>query len=341
MIPIQNVYYLLAYAFRDLQLQPVAKRSAEPFISQADFMVHLLTVAVERLVTRGLQRNYIRHEEPIRGLKGKLDIQTTLRRQLQANGQTHCIFDEFHHDIIENQLLRGTLKKCLSAKNVSRETRGRAYALWRSLEGVRDIRPRDTLFSRLRANFNNRDYQFPLQLARLINRLVIINEEDGSAIFKDVTFDDKEMAVIFEQFLFNLLKREQQAYRVDRRHVQWHDVYASEHDLKMLPIMRTDIVLHDRQRLLVIDAKFYREALKGWYGTERLRSTNLYQIMEYVENIAPAVSQDRVDGMLLYPVTEARFSYDFRIRGRNIMIRSVDLAQDWTEIRHEILSLID
>lgn len=93
--------------------------------------------------------------------------------------------------------------------------------------------------------------------------------------------------------------------------------------------MRTDIVLENilQNRQLIIDTKYYSKAFgKRNYGnSEKLISGNLYQICTYVNN---SDYRGEVSGMLLYPTTQENLDFHYRIGGKNIMVKTLDLAAD-------------
>ena len=54
-------------------------------------------------------------------------------------------------------------------------------------------------------------------------------------------------------------------------------------------------------RKLILDCKYYQEALVSRYDALRFRSGNLYQLNAYLTNKAVEPGWENVEGMLLYP----------------------------------------
>jgi 5-methylcytosine-specific restriction enzyme subunit McrC len=339
MIPIENIYYLLTYSFRDIHHFPLQQRGAEPFRTIGDLLVHALTVRMERIIKRGLERSYRSTSEAVAGVRGRLDVGGTISRLLLPRARTHCEFDEFDHDVLANRPLKATLRKAMKLPALQESVRNRTRGVLFHLREVSDIDVSTSDFVRLPRRYNNNDYPFALLLARLIQRSLLINVAEGKLRFHDFTTDDHAMARIFEEFLFEFY-RTRSTLKVARPHVRWYNVEATERDLGHLPIMRTDVVVQQPGRTLVIDAKYYREALKGWHGTDRVRSGNLYQILAYLDNLQPRAGGNSVEGMLLYPVVQHPFAFDYRINGRCVKIRSVDLNQPWRQIEQDLLTLV-
>jgi 5-methylcytosine-specific restriction enzyme subunit McrC len=186
-----------------------------------------------------------------------------------------------------------------------------------------------------------RDYDFILRLCLLIFDSVVLDARTGNTVFYDFREDEARMAALFEDFVFNFLSFEQRDASVTKPIIRWHDAHGSEHDLLRLPVMRTDVVLEWAGRRLVLDAKYYQEALKEHRGRERVRSSHLYQIFAYLDNMTAASSAGTCEGMLLYPVVEQPFSFTYRLKGYRIAIRSINLAQPWPGIHRDMLALLE
>ena len=77
----------------------------------------------------------------------------------------------------------------------------------------------------------------------------------------------------------------------------------SETMVRFLPIMRTDIMLRLKEKILIIDAKYYGRALQKQFDKYSLHSGNLYQIFTYVKNQDKDDTRD-VAGILLYAKTD-------------------------------------
>jgi 5-methylcytosine-specific restriction enzyme subunit McrC len=92
---------------------------------------------------------------------------------------------------------------------------------------------------------------------------------------------------------------------------------------------------------LIIDTKYYREALQERHGKRSLKSENLYQLFSYVKN-AEAIGNaySDVEGMLLYPVVGDRLDVNFEVQGHRLRAVTIDLAQPWQGIRSDLLGLL-
>src|SRR5690349_8133849 len=105
-IPIRNLYYLLCYAWDRLEEGELVDAGVEGQKEAADLFAHVLDNGVRHVMRRGMDRGYKLHEETIGGVRGRIDLNVTIRRQLHVRARTHCWFDELSHDVEQNRILK-------------------------------------------------------------------------------------------------------------------------------------------------------------------------------------------------------------------------------------------
>ena len=74
MIPIQNIYYMLSYAFQVLNEQGYKSVATEHFENVADLCAAILIKGLSKQLKRGLMKDYIPKREPLTALRGKMEI---------------------------------------------------------------------------------------------------------------------------------------------------------------------------------------------------------------------------------------------------------------------------
>ena len=271
---------------------------------------------MSRLVSRGLDRDYLVVHEDIRGLKGKLDFATTVKTNLLPNGKTHCTFDELSYDVPQNQILKATLRPLALVTGLDPFHRQRAERLYRKLDAVSDVPLSPRFFRTLQIHRNNRFYSFLLHLCRLICKNLLVNQEKGTATFYDFREDEQQMGLLFQAFVKTFYARET-GYKVSAPKIDWFGAENSEADLRHLPGMQTDIALRSCERTIILDTKFYKNPLNTRFGGQRVHSGNLYQIFAYVMNWAAEASagDPQPEGWLLYAAVDRRFDYRFELMG--------------------------
>ena len=104
--------------------------------------------------------------------------------------------------------------------------------------------------------------------------------------------------------------------------------------------MQSDIMLTYKEKILIIDAKYYSHTTQTQYGTKKLHSGNLYQIFTYVKNKEYELADcpHEVSGMLLYAKTDEEIipNNQYLMSGNKISVRTLDLDCDFTEIAAQL-----
>jgi 5-methylcytosine-specific restriction enzyme subunit McrC len=149
------------------------------------------------------------------------------------------------------------------------------------------------------------------------------------------------MAAVFEEFIRNFYSLKQSHFTVSRTQPKWSATSARPSDLQYLPTMTTDVTLSSATRKIIIDAKYYRDALQTNYGSRTVHSSNLYQLLAYLRGSSqgtPGVQS--VEGMLVYPVGEQSVDLSYTIDGYPVRIYTLNLGQPWFRIEADLLRLV-
>lgn len=120
MIPIQNIYYMLSYAFQVLNEQGYRSIATEQFHNTAELMAAILSKGIATQIKRGLGKEYISQTETLSSLRGKIDITESIKTQTMLKKQMICTYDEFSVNGALNRIIKSTvvllLKSDISAK---------------------------------------------------------------------------------------------------------------------------------------------------------------------------------------------------------------------------------
>ena len=340
-IPLRNIYHLLCYAWDHVREGETVDVGSEDFGGPVDLFAKALNDVLSRLISRGLDRDYLTVHEDIRGLKGKLDFATTIKRNLLLNGKTHCAFDELSYDVPQNRILKATLRELATVTDLDPVQRRRAGRLYRKLDAVSNVPLTASLFRTVQIHRNNRFYSLLLHICRIIHENLLVNQEEGTAQFYDFREDEYQMGLLFQQFVKTFCERKT-GYRVSAPKIDWFGAEASDADLRHLPRMQTDIVLRSPERTIILDTKFYKDPLDRRWGGERVNAGNLYQIFAYVTNweAGAEVGGPEPEGWLLYAAVDGGFDYRFELMGRPVRVCSVDLGQEWRGIEEGLKGLV-
>jgi 5-methylcytosine-specific restriction enzyme subunit McrC len=123
--------------------------------------------------------------------------------------------------------------------------------------------------------------------------------------------------------------------------LKWQLVAANADALALVPRMETDVCLRSPGRGIILDTKFYAQALKvGAYGTAKLPSANLYQLYTYLRQRSCESGWERAEGVLLYPRTTCDFAAEFITHGHRIRALTLDLMQSWQDIHSALIQIV-
>ncbi len=280
-IPIQNIYYLLCYAWNKLEEQKVVNVDATDCTNIVDLFAKVLINGCTRLLKRGFDRNYLGFSEDLKGIKGKLDFGESVKRSLIVRARAHCDFDEFHFNVLHNQILKTTISRLIKIKDLDKDLKVQLINIYRRFFEVDEIHLSSNIFGRVVLHRNNYFYDFLLKICRIIFDNILIDEKTGKYAFKDFLREDKKMAVVFESFVRNFYSREQKAFTSSVELINWNAI-AIKGSEDSLPKMKTDISLESKNRKIIIDTKYYGETLTTHYDKQTFRSSNIFQINAYL-----------------------------------------------------------
>lgn len=340
-IPIQNIYYLLIYAWDYLDEGGLVNVEDIDGTELVDLYAAVLWSGVRHLSRRGLHQDYVDFEEDIAGIRGRINVAVTARRMLAQHGRAQCIYDELHVDTLPNQILLATTRLLLRSNQLDSALRKEGLAIERGLRQITQIPLSNRTFRSLQLYRSNRTYRFVLDLCRLIVDMSFVTEARGDVQFRDFLRDPKALAALYEKFLFNFYRREKPDAEIRSDRIRWDAVSSDDPELSLLPVMQTDISMRTTDRTLVIDAKFYENTLQARFGSETVHSHNLYQLFAYLQNLRARGEQaSSIEGMLLYPTITADLRKEYRILGHNIGVATVDLCRPWQDIKARLLELV-
>lgn len=356
-IPIQNMYYILCYAWGMGEMRNKVNIGVERCDSIANLLVHVLLNATDDLLKRGLSQGYTIYGAEIDGLKGKINISETLKIGRYRQGRIYCNYDELSSDILVNQIIYSTLREALKIRGLSKQNESRALATIRRMPQMKRIQLSDSVFRSVRLQRNNTYYQFAINICCLLHQSMLPNERlVGKCDFLDLMDNERAMNRIFEKFLMNFYKQEcRQDYpNVGRSHIRFQltpfgmtFAKSTDETYHLLPVMETDVTLYNprTKKKIILDAKYYKETLVSRYGEGgKIRREHLSQILTYVmnqENDAIPHTKN-TKGILVYPTidTELDVSYVYKETNHIIRVSTVNLNQDWHLIEKRLKEVI-
>ena len=334
MIPVQNIYHMLAYAFQVLNEQGYQNLATESFSNTADLCAAILSKGVSVQIRRGLGREYIEKTESLSAPHGRIEISESVRTRSMLKRQLVCSYDSFSVNTYMNRIIKSTMVLLLGA-DISRT---RKKELRRLLAFFGDIELLDvyTINWKMHYNRNNQTYQMLISVCYLVVKGLLQTNEDGTTRFMDF-LDEQRMCRLYEKFILAYYRKEFPEISASASQIPW----AVDDGVRtMLPVMQSDIMLTCRDQVLIIDAKYYSHTMQMQYDSHTLHSSNLYQIFTYVKNKEAELKNTphEVSGMLLYARTDEAVQPDhtYLMSGNRISVRTLDLNCDFCRISAQL-----
>ena len=331
MIPIKNIYYMLSYAFQVLNEQGYKNLATEHFNNTAELMAAILTKGVRVQIKRGLGKEYIPQTESLSSLRGKIDVTESIKILTMLKKRMICTYDEFSVNGMMNRIIKSTIKLLIKS-DISRQ---------RKKELDVDVIDLYSVDWNMQYNRNNQMYRMLISVCYLVVKGLLHTNSDGSTKLMDF-LDEQRMCRLYEKFILEYYRKEFSEITANASQIPWQ---LDDGINTMLPVMQTDIMLSYKEKILIIDAKYYAKTTQSQFGTHTLHSGNLYQIFTYVKNKEAELSLQphEVAGMLLYAKTDEDVYHEnsYQMSGNKISVRTLDLSLDFSGIAEQLNIIVE
>ena len=339
MISVQNIYYMLSYAFRVLNEQGYKDMATEQFNNAAELCSAILSKGISIQLKRGLDREYVSKTETLSSLRGKIDISESIKTRTMLKRQMVCTYDDFSVNSYMNRIIKTTVWLLLQSDiTIARKKELRKLLVFFSEVETLDIH---TIEWDVQYNRNNQTYRMLISICYLVVKGLIQTNSDGNTRLMDF-LDEQRMSRLYEKFILEYYRKEFPQITAKASQIPWQ---LDDDMSTMLPVMQTDIMLSKDEKTLIIDAKYYAHTTQSRYDVHTLHSSNLYQIFTYVKNKEVELSDKphEVSGMLLYARTDESVlpNNTYRMSGNKISVRTLDLNCDFVDIAAQLSTIVE
>ena len=338
MIPVQNIYYMLAYAFQVLNENGYKDIATEQFDNVGELCAAILAKGISVQLKRGLGKEYVSQTEPLSSLRGKIDIAESIKTQSMLRKQLVCTYDDFTVNSYMNRILKSTME-LLIRSDISKVRKKDLRKLLVFFGAVDSIDVYDINW-RLQYNRNNQSYRMLISICYLVVKGLLQTNTAGITKLMDF-LDEQRMCRLYEKFILEYYRREHPEVKASASQIPWQldDDFGA-----MLPVMQSDIMLSKGSATLIIDAKYYGHTTQSQYGVNTLHSGNLYQIFTYVKNKDAEYGDQphTVSGMLLYAQTDevVQPNHVYHMSGNKITVRTLDLNLPFSDIAKQLDGIV-
>lgn len=250
-----------------------------------------------------------------------------------------CGIIKFSVNGIMNMIIKSTVELLLR----SDISKSRKKELRKLMVYFGEVEPIDlyTVNWNIQYNRNNQTYRMLISVCYLVVKGLLQTNSDGSTRLMDF-IDEQRMCDLYEKFILEYYRKEYPEITANASQIPWQ---LDDGVGAMLPKMQTDVMLTYKEKVLIIDAKYYTHTTQLRYDTHKLHSGNLYQIFTYVKNkeIQLAAVPHEVSGMLLYAKTDEIIVPDnsYYMSGNKVIVRTLDLNLDFAGIATQLNHIVE
>lgn len=347
-IPIRNLWYMILYSWNE---PPIKSGIGFEDIEDAPTLDVLLALVLIKLVQQrlriGLGHDYQDEKKSIRGIRGRIDFNKSLKNRTFERGQAFCEFQNFCLDVPKNQIIRTTLVRLIQIgsfgpdNSIGNDIKHRLRWLTRAMEGINLIELKLNFIHRQQLGRNDRDYKLMLAICELLLLRQMPTESAGHNRLPTIERENLVMHSVYEKFIANFYKTHLSSWLVKpQTYIYW----TESNSIRYLPSMQPDLVLIEKssKRMIVLDTKFTKQLQVNQWGNDAYHSSHLYQLYAYLktqENISEM--HRNATGILLYPaVGKIELTEPIKLQEQKIRIECVDLTSPWEEIELQLLELV-
>lgn len=249
---------------------------------------------VDQLVKRGIRSDYVRQEDNMNFLKGKLLMNGQLRHNFIHRDRFYVEYDSFEVNRPENRLIKSSLQKVLKfAKQLSNQRLAREL-----LFAFGDVPPSTDYKQDFQKCSKDRGMNYYRDVLRWCK--LILNDESpvpqgGSHSYRSILFP---MPQLFERYVANILIKKLTDWKVNSQVSNKKMLSSVDDGVKELFVIKPDLLLQKDNKIVIADTKW---KLLDSYDSENkfgIHQGDLYQLFTYAKYYKAKMV------ILIYPKTD-------------------------------------
>src|SRR5699024_3081666 len=159
-VPVQNIYYLLSYAWDKLDEAELTKAGIDDFEEVANLLGKVLANRCSYLFKRGLYRNYRQKKEEIPGIRGTLLMNEYLSSLSFQHKKAWCDYDESNSNVITNRIIKSTILRLIRMNEIENGLNRELKEIYYRFSTVKVINLQVHHFTQVQIIRNNAFYGF-------------------------------------------------------------------------------------------------------------------------------------------------------------------------------------
>lgn len=258
-----------------------------------DIFIQQFITSMEAIVRKGLKHDYLRQQDNLPWLKGKLLISEQLKKNSVRRDRFYVEYDEYRVERPENRLLKTAIDKVYSYATNPQLLRAlnRLQALFEPIPKVDNI---DIAFRQIHLDRHMQHYEKALNWAKLILQGNSPHCMQGHTEAISLLFP---MEAVFEAFVTTWFRQHYHAHWQVKPQSRSH--YLARYDTSSMFQLRPDIWLipHDNSEKSSIVCDMKWKLVEAANSKFNLAQSDLYQMLAYGVNHL----QGAGDMLLIYP----------------------------------------
>ena len=331
---------MLAYAFSSLKTDDFKSIETEKFNNISELLATILNKSVNLLIKRGFFKSYKEEEFCSSNIRGKINISKSIARKSFLKKRVFFVSDIFTENIKLNQIIKTTLFNLVNS-DITNKLKNELKNSLKYFENVDFLNLKNVRWT-FKYDRNNNFYEMIMTVCELIYRNLLQTEVPGK--YKTVQYiDESSLPKLYEKFVLQFYKKEVHQVKTNASQISWN----LDNDYSyMLPRMRSDITIEYKDKVLIIDTKFYVKSNQEYYSKKTYHSNNLYQIFTYVKNKQSELNKNNIKkdviGVLLYAQTDVNDinnSY-YYMSGNKVGVCTLNLNENFENIKKSLFKLL-
>ena len=335
-ILIKNIYYMLSYAFKNLDSICNYNADCEEFENIQDLFSVILYKGISNQVKRGLYKEYIELHDKLTTVRGKININETIKTNSLFQKKLICEYDEFSENSYFNRVLKSTCLLLLRKGDIKQDNKRLLKKILIYFSEVNEIDLNRIVWAKISYHRNNITYKMLINICYLVIKGLLMTTDNGDLILNKF-LDNRSLYTLYEKFILEYYRTHYPKLNANPSFIDWN-IPNDTSGIEFLPIMQSDITLTNGDKTLIIDAKFYSHSMQTHFDKNSYISHNLYQIYTYVKN-KDINNTGTVKGVLLYAKTQDEIPTEentFNMNGNDISIMILDLNQKFEQIKNKM-----
>ena len=217
---IRNIYYMLSYAFKELNQGVYESVEKEEFENIHNLFASILSKGIGKQIKQGLYREYTSFVEARSSLRGKIDISGTVKLLSSQKRELSCEYDELSENNLLNRILKTTALLLIRHSEVRVEYKEELKKRLLYFSAVDTIEPSEIKWAGIRFHRNNNSYRLLISICQLIIEGMLLSTISGE--YKLMSFiDDQQMCRLYEKFILEYYIKEWPQLKASAPEIPW------------------------------------------------------------------------------------------------------------------------